>query len=100
VETAVFDMLGSLGITLEPVTAGDALLTTPHLFAVPPGAEPDDADTPSLMTGGGVVFSRTGLGAAWRGQRAGAPLTRAEIRTAHEWGENLIRYALARKTDK
>lgn len=100
VEAAVFDMLGSLGITLEPVTAGDALLTTPHLFATPPGAEPDDADTPALMTGGGVIFSRARLGAAWGGQRAGTPLTRAEIRAAHEWGENLIHYALARHNEE
>ncbi len=100
IEAAVFDMLGSLGIALEPVVDDHALLTTPHLFVALPGARPADAETPALMVGEGVVFSRAGLGAAWVGRRDGALLTRAEIRAAHEWGENLIHYAEARKNDK
>jgi hypothetical protein len=96
VEAAVFDMLGSLGITLEPVRSGHTLLTTPHLFATAPSVQEIDSETPALMEGGGVVFSRAELGRAWGGH-GNAPLTRAEIRTAHEWGENLVHYAQARK---
>lgn len=100
IEAAVFDMLGSLGITLEPVADDHALLTTPHLFAVLPGAQLEDGETPALMVGGGVVFSRADLGAAWGGERGGAALTRAEIRAAHEWGENLIHHAQIRRNEE
>lgn len=99
VEAAVFDMLGSLGIALEPVPDDPPLLTTPHLFTVTPGAQPADPEHPALLTGGGVVFSRAQMGATWRGRRDGAALARAEIRAAHEWGENLIRYALTRSNE-
>ncbi len=95
-EAAVFDKLGSLGVTLAPVSGDHALLTKPHRFAAVPGA-PKDAEQPALMLGDGVVFSRAGLGAAWEGHRDGTPLVRAEIRAAHEWGENLVHYARARK---
>jgi hypothetical protein len=95
-EAAVFDKLGSLGVNLAPVPDDHALLTTPYRFAAVPGA-PEDAEQPALMMDNGVVFSRAGLGAAWEGHRDGTPLTRAEIRAAHEWGANLVHYAQARK---
>lgn len=100
VEAAVFDMLGSLGITLEPVAPGHALLERPHLFAAPPGGERSDASAPRLMVGEGVIFSRAGVGMTWGGHGWEAPPTRAEIRAAHEWGENLVRYAQVRSSEK
>ena len=97
VEAALFEILGSLGITLEPVTKDHRLMTSPHLFATIPGAAQEDNENAPLLIGEGIIFSRAQLGAAWCGRRSGALLTRAEIRAAHEWGENLIRYALAER---
>ncbi|MGC9400153.1 MAG: hypothetical protein ACP5HM_13585 [Anaerolineae bacterium] len=97
VEAAVFNALASLAITLTPPEDDHPLLTTPHLFAGLPGTAPVEPDTATLLVGKGVVFSRGKVGPLWGGQGDAAPVTRAEIRAAHEWGENLIRYALRRR---
>ncbi|MEA3309344.1 MAG: DUF4159 domain-containing protein [Chloroflexota bacterium] len=98
-EAAFFEMLNSLGISLEPVKAEHPLLTNPHLFAVPPfcGLVAEDAAAPLLLAGGGVIFSRGDYGRLWGGQCAGLTPSRASIRDAHEWGENLVTYALRRR---
>ncbi|HEY88915.1 MAG TPA: DUF4159 domain-containing protein [Thermoflexia bacterium] len=99
-EAVFFEMLNSLGISLEPVKADHPLLTSPQLFAAPPFCETSPAESsgaPRLLEGDGVVFSRGNYGRLWGGQCAGSMPTRASIRASHEWGENLVAYALRRR---
>lgn len=95
-DAAFRDLLGSLGIELQPVDAQHALLRQPHLF----GQLPDGFETrgaPVVEMGGGVVFSTFDFGCLWAGARRGRPATRSEIRNALEWAENVLDFALARR---
>jgi hypothetical protein len=71
----------------------------PHLFAAPPpGFETDG--TPKVVVGaaaaGRVVWSMCDYGCLWQGERRGRAASREEIRTAMEWGANVVTYALNR----
>jgi hypothetical protein len=95
---AVFlDLLSSFGIKLEEVKAGHEILSTPHLFgSLPAGFE--GVGKGKLMVGGGVVFSTADYASVWRGEQRSGPASREDIRAAHEWGANLVAYALSRHT--
>lgn len=95
---AVFmDLLSSFGIKLEEVKTGHEILNTPNLFgSLPAGFE--GAGKGKLMIGGGVVFSSADYASVWRGEQRGGPASREDIRAAHEWGANLVAYALSRHT--
>jgi hypothetical protein len=93
------DLAGSFGIPLAEAQPGQALLTEPNLFgAVPPGYETEGA--PRLLVGDGLIVSLNDYGCLWQGQRRGRPAAREEIRSAQEWGENLIHFALTRKQER
>ncbi len=95
-DAALADLLGSLGVQLEPLPADHPLLQTPSLFAAPPvGFETEG--TPQLLANDRVIYSTFDYGCLWRGLRRQMPPSREEIRAAVEWGENLIAYALARR---
>lgn len=97
-DAAVSELLSSMGFELAEVQAGHRLLTEPHLFAaVPPGFE--SGGTGRVLAGGGAILSTCDYGCLWQGVRRGAAPSREEIRTAMEWGENLISYALARRRE-
>ena len=99
-EAAFGDMLGSLGIKVAPLTAGHPLLVEPALFSgAPPGFDgPVVGD--AVRVGDGLVFSAADYGCAWQGEvRAGAA-PREAIRTAHEWGGNILAYARLRRTNR
>ncbi len=74
--TALFE---KLELNLQPLSADDSLLTTPHLF--PP------ASLALLWRDKGVIYSTGGFSPAWTGKDAA---TRSDIRSAHEWGMNLL----------
>ena len=95
-DAAFLGLLESLGVQLEPVPPGHPLLTEPYLFAAP-AAGFASGDELKLLAGGGVVFSSHDYGCLWQGERHGGPPTREEIRAAHEWGHNLVAYALHRR---
>lgn len=97
-ETAFLDLLGSMGIELAEVEAGQRLLREPHLFASPPPGYETEGE-PQILTGGGVIYSTADYGCLWDGSRRGGAASREEIRTAMEWGENILFDALARRRE-
>ncbi len=89
------DMLSSFGTTLTDLPADHVLLNEPNFFAVPPvGFETEG--TPSIKVGEGVILSSCDYGCLWQGERRGQAASREEIRAAHEWGSNIMAYAVAR----
>jgi hypothetical protein len=93
---ALLDMLSSFGLSLTDLPADHDLLHEPHFFAVPPAGY-DSVETSSLKIGDGVIVSTYDYGCVWQGERHGQPAAREEIRAAHEWGTNIVAYALARQ---
>jgi hypothetical protein len=93
-DAAFRDMFESMGMKLADVRAGHAVLSEPHLFAAAPdGFE----EAPVLQATEGVLCSMGDYASAWQGLRKGGPASREFIRSAHEWGENLIRMAASRR---
>jgi len=101
------DLLASFGISCQEPLPGGNLLLEPYLFAAPPpGFETEG--TPRVLVGtaagtgpqgeaqrsGQVIWSMCDYGCLWQGERRGRAASREEIRTAIEWGANLIAYAL------
>jgi hypothetical protein len=54
---------------------------------------------PGLKVGEGVIVSACDYGCLWQGERRGRAASREEIRAAHEWGSNLMAYAVARRAE-
>ena len=98
VYTALFGMAGSFGAQLAPPVKGHPLLSIPHLFSTPPPGFETEGD-PKLLIGDGVIFSACDYGCLWQGERRSHPALREEIRTAEEWGENLLAYAAQRRIE-
>jgi hypothetical protein len=87
--------LETVGIELEPLEPGHRLLTEPFLFgAPPPGYETQGK--PEVLAADGVIFSTCEYGRLWQGERRGGVASREEIRSAVEWGNNILTYALER----
>jgi hypothetical protein len=95
-DAAFADLLASMGVQLQELGAEHPLLQEPFLFSAPPAGFETEG-TPQIQVGGGVIFSTYDYGCLWRGERRGTPASRAEIRTAMEWGSNLMAYAMARR---
>jgi hypothetical protein len=90
------DLLASMGIQMKELAGDHPLLFEPHLFATPPpGFETEGA--PAMLVGGGVIFSANDYGCLWQGKRRGRPASREEIRSAMDWGANLLAYAIERQ---
>jgi hypothetical protein len=89
-------LFSSLGVQLEEVRAGHGLLAEPNLFAAPPSGF-ETQGTPSVRAGGGVVFSSSDYGCLWQGERRSGAASREHIRSAQEFGGNLIAYAVERR---
>lgn len=87
------DMVESFGMTLDAPGQDHPLFNKPYLFATPPAGASESGEG-QLLTGEGIVFSTYDYGCLWQGQSAGSPPTRGRIRAAHEWGHNLVTYAL------
>ncbi|MEP7358212.1 MAG: DUF4159 domain-containing protein, partial [Anaerolineales bacterium] len=91
------ELLSSLGIKLDSLAMGHSLLTQPNLFAAaPPGFETEGL--PIVRVGEGVIVSNADYGCLWQGERRSGAAGRDAIRTAHEWGANLLALAQARRT--
>lgn len=90
------NFLSTSGFELEALASGHRLLTEPFLF----GAAPEGYETqgkPQVLVGEGVIFSTCEYGRLWQGERRSGPTSREEIRSAMEWGGNIISYALERQ---
>lgn len=90
-------LLGALGVPLVPLSPGHALLTTPHRFSqVPEGATQGEMRV-AAQGECHAILSDGDLGSVWRGMAHGQPALREAIRTAHEWGMNLLDAVLRAK---
>lgn len=90
------NFLSTSGFELGALASGHRLLTEPFLF----GAAPEGYETqgkPQVLVGEGVIFSTCEYGRLWQGERRSGPASREEIRSAMEWGGNIISYALERQ---
>lgn len=93
--SAFTKMLKSMGMNLAPIQAGHSLLLNPHLFATPPsGFEAEGAE---VLVTDGVIFSPRSYGRLWQGKLQKGDPSREQIRSAIEWGENIIAYAAGRR---
>lgn len=100
-DAAFSDLLASLGVRLDALPSNHSLLTQPHLFAAPPaGFETNGSPQISLgreAIGEGVILSTSDYGCLWQGERREQVASREDIRTATEWGTNIIAYAIGRR---
>lgn len=94
-ESAVEQLSGYWGINLASIERNHPLLISPHLFAEPPvGAKRTNG---GVWVGDGLIVSANGYRHLWMGERQHSVATREEIRTAMEWGENIVAYAAERQ---
>ena len=85
------DHLKDMEIELQALASGHVLLREPfHFAAPPPGFETEG----EVSVSGGVVLSARNYGRLWYGERRDGVPSREEIRTAMEWGANLVAFAL------
>ena len=94
-DACFLDLLASMGIHLQALAGDHPLLNEPNLFAAPPPAF-EAGDAPRVLVAEGVVYASGDYGCLWQGRRRGKVATREEIRSAAEWGANLVAYALRR----
>lgn len=80
---AVFE---KLGIKLSSLESSHSILTSPFLFNAPPAGPLGN----QIQVNGRVIFSTAGYSLAWSGAAASGQACRADIRSAHEWGINLL----------
>jgi hypothetical protein len=83
-------LLANLGVNLKPVVESDAVLAEPHAFSAPPPG----GQNGQVWLGKGIVYSSAAYNLAWNGRINGVPGARADIRSALEWGVNLVAYCL------
>ncbi len=95
-EESFLNFLKAANMPLEEINFGHRLLTQPHLFAAPPAGF-ETQGTPKIMASEGVIFSTYNYGLLWQGERKGRLASRDEIRSAMEWGCNLVTYAIQRR---
>lgn len=94
-DAAFLDLLASFGQQLADLPRAHALLNSPHLFAAPPaGFEPGKAGAIKLSSN--IILSSGDYGCVWQGDRQGGAADRADIRSALEFGENIVTYAVQR----
>jgi hypothetical protein len=77
-----------LGRVLAPLAADDVLLGEPFLFNTPPYGN----NEAQVLRDAQFIYSRSGYSLAWAGKLPAEHNTRADIRSAHEWGVNIIHY--------
>jgi hypothetical protein len=95
---AFADLAASFGVELQDVGRGHPLLSEPHLFSSLPFAY-DNQEPPRLKAGSGLILSESDYGCLWQGDQRSGPAARQDIRSAMEWGENILAFALARKKE-
>jgi hypothetical protein len=88
-QQAVQPLWVDLGVSLSPVEGDHPLLQAPFLFNAPP----EGRRAGSVQSCNQVVYSNAGYSLAWSGKVAGRG-GRAEIRSAQEWGVNLVHYCV------
>ncbi|MCB0208260.1 MAG: DUF4159 domain-containing protein [Anaerolineae bacterium] len=95
-EEAFYRFLRKKELEVNDLYSGHPILTQPYLFSSPPDGFETDGDT-RLLVGDGIILSTYNYGLLWQGERRGGAASRNEIRTAMEWGSNIIAYAASRQ---
>ncbi len=95
-DTAFYNLLSDLGVELSELRSDHRLLREPFLFATPPPGF-ETQGSPRVVVSDAVIFSTHDYGCLWQGERRGGSASREEIRSAMEWGSNVVAYALARR---
>ncbi len=83
-------LIKKLGRELHPLTESDSVLVEPFLFDVPP----EGSHGSHVLLGQQVIYSAAGYSLSWSGKIDGEKTPRAKIRSAHEWGVNMICYCM------
>jgi hypothetical protein len=94
-ETSFMNFLKVAKLAVEPLKPGHRLLAYPNLFATPPLGFESQSNS-KIMVGEGVIFDTCNYGLLWQGERHNGLPPREEIRTAMEWGGNILTYASER----
>jgi hypothetical protein len=84
------DLFEKLGLKMAPLPASAALLERPFLFAAPPSG----ARAGVVQVGRQALYSACAYSQAWAGKLPFEARSRADIRSAHEWGLNLLWHCL------
>lgn len=93
------DLALLLGAELQPVQQGNDLLRACHVFPLPPFGAQEGVLYADLAKG--IIAGTMNYGAAWAGQvqTLSPSLARDRVRTAIEFGHNLLSYASQHKRD-
>ncbi len=95
-QSTFLNILKTIDLEPGPLPAEHRLLTEPCLFAVPPAGFETEGK-PTVSVNEGVIFSTFNYGRLWQAEwRDGVP-SREQIRSALEWGGNIIAYAVSRR---
>lgn len=95
-EQSFDNFVKAINISVAPPQAGHPLLTRPNLFAAPPPGYETQGES-KFLVGDGLILSGHKYGLVWQGERSGRLASREEIRSALEWGGNIMAYAEARR---
>ena len=91
-------LLDSLAIKIKEPEAGNPILETPYLFSEPPTGF-DNAAASIFRIGSGIIYTNAFYAGLWQAQSKQGPPSRELIRSAQEWGANLIMFAAQRHND-
>lgn len=80
----------SMKIDVKPIAEKDAILKTPYCFACAPQGNHGS----EVWLGKRIVYSTAGYSLAWNGKIDGKTGSRSDIRSAQEWGINIINHCL------
>ena len=83
-------VFSALDVNLKLAAEYDAIYKSPFLFNSPPEGNQGS----KVMIGQKVVYSTARYCLSWCGKVLGGSGTRADIRSAQEWGLNMIHYTL------
>jgi hypothetical protein len=84
------ELLEKLNRKLEPIEDNHSILTGPFLFSLPP----EGINGNQVLLDPQVIFTTAGYSSTWTGKTGDVQLSRSDIRTAHEWGLNMVIYCL------
>ena len=85
--------LKKLNQTPKKLSKNSTLLSSPFLF----GALPDGFVSSHVEEADQALYSTAAYSLAWGGRSKSGSLSRADIRSAHEWGINLLHYCLQKE---
>jgi hypothetical protein len=91
-EATFMNLLASMDMEPAALSPGHRLLIEPHLFVAPPPGFEAEARS-EVLVNEGVIFSACNYGLVWQGKTNDGVPSREQIRSAVEWGTNIVAYA-------